>query len=61
MATEGVCSRRGNLSRSSTLHPSRPASLPREVWIDAPAGGSGPRMIELPRDTDFVSQLYQTG
>ena len=41
--------------------PPRPLALPREVWINPPADGSEPRMLQLPRDTNFETQLSQTG
>jgi len=41
--------------------PPRPLTLPSEVWINPPADGSEPRMLQLPRDTKFVPQLSQTG
>lgn len=41
--------------------PPRPLALPREVWINPPADATEPRMLQLPRDTNFVSQLSQTG
>ena len=41
--------------------PPRPLALPREVWINPPADGPEPRMLQLPRDTNFVPQLSQTG
>lgn len=40
--------------------PPRPLPLPREVWINPPAHGPEPRMLQLPRDTNFVPQLSQT-
>ena len=39
--------------------PPRPLALPREVWINPPADGPEPRMLQLPRDTNFVPQLSQ--
>jgi putative transposase len=41
--------------------PPRPLALPGEVWINPPADGPEPRMLQLPRDTNFVPQLSQTG
>jgi len=41
--------------------PPRPLALPCEVWINPPADGPEPRMLQLPRDTNFVPQLSQTG
>jgi putative transposase len=40
--------------------PPRPLALPREVWINPPADAPEPRMLQLPRDTNFVPQLSQT-
>ena len=40
--------------------PPRPLALPSEVWINSPADGPEPRMLQLPRDTNFVPQLSQT-
>ncbi len=40
--------------------PPRPLTLPREVWINPPADGHGSRILQLPRDTNFVPQLSQT-
>jgi putative transposase len=39
--------------------PPRPLTLPREVWINPPADGPEPRMLQLPRDTNFVQQVSQ--
>lgn len=39
--------------------PPRPLTLPREVWINPPADGPEPRMLLLPRDTNFVPQVSQ--
>jgi putative transposase len=41
--------------------PPRPLLLPSEVWINPPADGIQPRILQLQRDTNFVSQLSQTG
>ena len=41
-------------------HPPRPLTLPREVWINPPAEGNAPRLLQLPRDTNFEPQLSQT-
>ena len=30
---------------------------PSEFWINPPADGPEPRMLQLPRDTNFVEQL----
>jgi len=40
--------------------PPRPLALPSEVWINPPADGPEPRMLQLPRDTNFVPQLSQS-
>jgi putative transposase len=40
--------------------PPRPLPLPREVWINPPADRPEPRILQLPRDTNFVPQLSQT-
>jgi len=42
-------------------HAPRPLPLPPEVWINPPADRPEPRMLQLPRDTNFVPQLSQTG
>jgi putative transposase len=41
-------------------HPPKPLALPREVWINPPADGPEPRILQLPRDTNFGKQLSQT-
>jgi putative transposase len=41
--------------------PPRPLPLPREVWINPPADGPEPRMLQLPRYTNSVPHLSQTG
>ena len=41
--------------------PPRPLTLPDEVWINPPADRPEPRMLQLPRDTNFETQLSQTG
>jgi putative transposase len=41
--------------------PPRPLALPAEVWINPPADHPEPRMLHLPRDTNFKQQLSQTG
>jgi hypothetical protein len=40
--------------------PPRPLALPSEVWINPPSDGPEPRMLQLPRDTNFVEQLSQS-
>ena len=41
--------------------PPRPLALPSKVWINPPADGPEPRMLQLPRDTNSEKQLSQTG
>ena len=41
--------------------PPRPPVLPREVWINPPADGPEPRMLQLPCYTNSVPKLSQTG
>ena len=41
--------------------PPRPLALPTEVWINPPADRPEPRMLQLPRDTNFDEQLSQIG
>lgn len=41
--------------------PPRPLPLPSEVWINPPADGIQPRILQLQRDTNSVSQLSHTG
>jgi putative transposase len=40
--------------------PPRPLVPPAEVWINPPADQPDPRMLQLPRNTNFVPQLSQT-
>jgi putative transposase len=40
--------------------PPRPLPLPSEVWINRPADGPEPRMLQLPCDTNSDKQLSQT-
>jgi putative transposase len=40
--------------------PPRTLALPREVWINPPADGPEPRMLQLPNYTKFVKQLPQS-
>jgi putative transposase len=40
--------------------PPRPLSLPCAVYINPPADAPDPRVLQLPRDTNFVPQLSQT-
>jgi hypothetical protein len=39
----------------------RPLALPSKVWINPPADGPEPRMLQLPCDTNSEKQLSQTG
>lgn len=39
--------------------PPRPLALPREVWINPPADGAEPRMLQIPHDTNLEKQLSQ--
>jgi putative transposase len=62
-----LAARQAVLDAAHAAHPERfvrrppqPLTLPREVWINPPADGPEPRMLQLPRDTNFVSQLSQT-
>ena len=48
------------IPNDSSAQPPRPLALPSEVWINPPADGPEPRMLQLPRDTNFVPQLSQT-
>ena len=41
--------------------PPRPLALPGEVWINPPADRPEPRVLGLPRYTNFEKQLSQTG
>ena len=41
--------------------PPQPLALPGEVWINPPADRPEPRLLQLPRDTNFETQLSQTG
>jgi len=63
-----LAARQAVLTAAHAVHPERfvrqppqPLRLPREVWINPPADGPEPRMLELPRDTKLVPQLSQTG
>jgi len=63
-----LTARQAVLSAAHAAHPERfvrqpprPLTLPREVWINPPADGSEPRMLQLPRDTNLEKQLAQTG
>ena len=56
-AHRGLC----GPSRTIRLPTAPTLALPGEVWINPPADGPEPRMLQLPRDTNFVPQLSQTG
>jgi putative transposase len=63
-----LAARRAVLDAAHAAHPERfvrqpprPLPLPGEVWINPPTDGSEPRMLQLPRDTNSVTQLSQTG
>ena len=63
-----LASRQAVLTAAHTAYPERfvrqpprPLALPREVWINPPADAAEPRMRQLPRDTNFVPHLSQTG
>jgi putative transposase len=62
-----LASRQAVLTAAYAAHPERfvqqpprPLTLPTEVWINPPADGPEPRMLQLPRDTNIVPQLSQT-
>lgn len=62
-----LAARQAVLTAAHAAHPERfvrqtprPLALPREVWINPPADGLEPRMLQLPQDTNFVPQLSQT-
>jgi putative transposase len=66
-ATAALAARQTVLDAAHALHPERfvhqpprPLALPTEVWINPPADRPEPRMLQLPHDTNFVSQLPQT-
>lgn len=63
-----LAARQAALDAAHTRHPERfvrqpprPLTLPTEVWINPPADQPEPRMLQLPRNTNFVPQLSQTG
>jgi putative transposase len=63
-----LAARQAVLTAAHAAHPERfvrqppqPLKLPREVWINPPGDRPEPRMLELPRDTNFVPHLSQTG
>jgi putative transposase len=66
LADAVLAARQVVLTAAHTAHPERfvrqpprPLALPGEVWINPPADGPEPRMLQLPRDTNFVPQLSQ--
>jgi putative transposase len=66
-ADKVLAARQAVLDTAHTAHPERfvrqpprPLPLPREVWINPPADAPEPRMLQLPRDTNFGMQLSQT-
>ena len=61
-----LSARQAVLAAAHAAHPERfvrqppqPLGLPSEVWINPPADAPEPRMLEPPRDTNFVPQLSQ--
>jgi putative transposase len=67
-ADQVLAERQAVLTAAYDAHPERfvkrpPKTLapPSEVWINPPTDGLGPRVLQLPRDTNFVSQLSQSG
>jgi putative transposase len=62
-----LAARQGVLTAAHEAHPERfvgqpprPLTLPRAVYINPPADAPDPRVLQLPRDTNFVPQLSQT-
>ena len=67
-AEQALAARQVALSAAYSAHPERfvhgapqPLHLPSEVWINPPSDGVEPRLLQLPRDTNFEKQLSQTG
>jgi putative transposase len=67
-ADAALAARQAVLTAAHAAHPERfvrqpprPLALPGEVWINPPADGPEPRMLQLPRDTNSEKQLSQTG
>jgi putative transposase len=63
-----LAARQAVLDAAHTAHPERfvrrpprPLALPAEVWINPPADQPDPRMLQVPRDTNFKPQVSQTG
>jgi putative transposase len=66
-ANVALARRQAVLAAAYATHPERfvrqppqPLPLPCQVWINPPADAPEPRMLQLPRDTNFVPQLSQT-
>jgi putative transposase len=67
-AEKVLAARQAVLTEAHGAHPERfvhgipqPLQLPGEVWINPPADGPEPRMLQLPRDTNSEKHLSQTG
>lgn len=67
-AEKVLAARQAVLTEAHGAHPERfvhgipqPLPLASEVWINPPADGPEPRMLQLPRDTNSEKQLSQTG
>jgi putative transposase len=63
-----LAARQAVLDEAHSRHPERfvrkppePPTPPQEVWINPPADRPEPRTLQLPRDSNFVPQLSQTG
>jgi putative transposase len=63
-----LAARQAVLDAAYAAHPERfvgqsprPLALPVEVWINPPADGPEPRVLEIPRYTKLDEQLSQTG
>lgn len=66
-AAEVLAARQAVLTAAYDAHPERfvrrpprPLALPQEVWINPPADGLEPRILQLPRYTNFSRQLSHT-
>ncbi len=62
-----LAARQATLDAAYAAHPERfvrrppqVAKLPKEVWINPPANRPQPRMLQLPRNTNFQPQVSQT-
>ena len=67
-AAKVLAARQTVLTAAYAAHPERfvgqppqPLALPSKVWINPPADGLEPRMLQLQCDTNFEKQLSQTG